>query len=98
MAGLLDQIYNQILPGPIKNPYPGMLSDEAYQQHRKQQLGQKISQAGDFLARASMGSAGGGQGGASGQAGLLNMMKMHQAQQEQKQKAARDQAYQKALY
>jgi hypothetical protein len=81
MAGLLD-LLSQIMPGPSKNPYGGLLSDDQYQQYRQQQLRQGIGRMGDFFMRASMGDSSGGRGG-GGQGGLLDMMRMQQYQQAQ---------------
>ncbi len=80
--GLLDNILNQIMPGPSKNPYGGLLNDDQYQQYRQQQLMQNIGGVGDFLARMSVGDPSGGRG-RSGQGGLLDMMRMQQYQQGQ---------------
>ncbi len=82
MAGLLDTILNQVMPGPSKNPYGGLLSDAQYQQYRKRKLGENISSTGDFLMRAAMGDSSGGRS-RGGQGGLLDMIKMGQYQQAQ---------------
>ena len=90
MAGLLDQLLNQIMPGPSKNPYGGLLSDDMYQQYRQQQLRQGVGRMGDFLMRASGGDFSGGRGG-GGQGGLLNLMKMRKYQQDQQDRQASQQ-------
>ena len=75
--GILDILS----PGQAKNPYAGMLSDEAWayyqQMQRRKQVGSALRGGGDYLSRGAVGdyrvrpASGGG-----GQNDLMQMMKM----------------------
>ena len=93
--GIRDLAPDWLVPGPSKNPYAGMLSDEAWNYYRRNQLGRNIGRAGDFLTRAAYGDYTGGQRTGGGQNDLMQLMKMHQmleARQDKDAKRRRERA------
>ena len=93
--GILDIAPDWLVPGPSKNPYAGMLSDEAWSYYRRNQLGRNLGRAGDFLTRAAYGDYTGGQRGGGGQNELMQLMKMQgmlEARQDKDAKFRRERA------
>lgn len=96
--GILDILSS----APKKNPYAGMLSDEAWayyqQMQRRKQIGGALRGVGDYLNRAAVGdyrarpTGGGGRGGSQDE--LMRMMKMHQMMEASQDRSAKRQRQQ----
>ena len=89
-------IFDVLSSAPKKNPYAGMLSDEAWQYYqqmqRRKQIGSALRGVGDYLNRGAVGdyrvrpASGGG-----GQNDLMQMMKMHQLMEASQDRSAKRQ-------
>ncbi len=89
--GILDILSS----APTKNPYAGMLSDEAWQYYQqmqgRQRTGRMLRNLGNNLSRAASGlppTGGGGGRGGGGQNDLMQMMKMNQMREGQQDRDA----------
>ncbi len=88
-GGGLSNFLSQIMPGPSKNPYGGLLSDSAWERYRRDELGRGIGRLGDFLMRAAGGDFSGGKSDAGDErkrlldaAKLRKFMEENQAKQQ----------------